>query len=73
MTDLKSTRAELLDALTEIGRIRPEWRLGQTLANVAMMAGRTDAGALWELEDDEALTAARHLLRQYSASEKVAA
>jgi hypothetical protein len=38
-----------------LGRLRPNWRLGQTLANAAMTAGRMDAGTLWDLEDDEAL------------------
>jgi hypothetical protein len=58
------TRLELLAALAELGRLRPEWRLGQSLANLATTAGRLDAGAVWELEDDEALRAARVLLSQ---------
>jgi hypothetical protein len=51
-------------ALGELGRARPDWRLGQTLANLAMTAGRLDAGGVWDLEDAEALTAARELLAQ---------
>ncbi len=58
----EETRAELLGALTELGRVYPDWRLGQTLSNLAMAAGRLDAGAVWDLEDDEALEAARRLL-----------
>ena len=46
MTAREQTRAELLAALAELGRVRPEWRLGQTLANVAMTAGRMDAGGV---------------------------
>ncbi len=60
----EQTRRELLAVLAELGRLRPDWRLGQTLENVAMTAGRLDAGAVWDLEDDEALTAARVLLAQ---------
>jgi hypothetical protein len=56
------TRAELLAALAEVGRAHPNWRLGQTLSNLAMAAGRLDAGGVWDLEDDEALAAARRLL-----------
>ena len=56
------TRTELLSALAELGRAHPEWRLGQTMANLAMAAGRLDAGAVSDLEDDEALAAARRLL-----------
>lgn len=58
----EETRTELLAALAEVGRRHPQWRLGQTLANLAMAAGRLDAGAVWDLEDDEALAAARRLL-----------
>jgi hypothetical protein len=57
-------RAELLAALAELGRLHPNWRLGQTLSNLAMAAGRLDAGAVWDLEDDEALAAARQILRR---------
>lgn len=63
------TREELLAALAELGRRRPHWRLGQTLANVAMAAGRLDAGAVWDLEDDEALAAVRRMLDQPAATE----
>jgi len=56
------TRAELLEALAELGRAHPNWRLGQALSNLAMAVGRLDAGGVWDLEDDEALAAARRLL-----------
>jgi hypothetical protein len=59
------TRQELLEALGELGRVHPNWRLGQMLANVAMAAGRLDSGAVWDLEDDEALRAVKELLRQH--------
>jgi hypothetical protein len=58
------TRSELLRALAELSDMHPEWRLGQTLANLSMAAGRTDAGAVWDLEDSEALEAARRLLER---------
>jgi hypothetical protein len=59
----EETRAELLAALAELGRAHPNWRLGQAMSNLAMAAGRLDAGGVWDLEDDEALAAARLLLR----------
>ena len=59
----EETRAGLLEALAELGRVHPNWRLGQTLSNLAMAAGRLDAGAVWDLEDEEALAAARRLLQ----------
>ena len=66
MTTQEQTRAELLESLAELGRLRPEWRLGQTLANLATTAGRLEAGGVWDLEDEEALAAARTLLAQYA-------
>jgi hypothetical protein len=62
----EDTRAELLAALAELGRAHPSWRLGQALSNLAMPAGRLDAGAVWDLEDDQALAAARRLLESRS-------
>ena len=59
-----SIREELLAALAELGQRHPQWRLGQTLANVAMSAGRLEAGGVWDLEDDEALAAIRRMLGQ---------
>jgi hypothetical protein len=64
MNAIEQTRSELLAALAELSRVRPEWRLGQTLANLAMTAGRLDAGGVWDLEDEEALAAARTLIQQ---------
>jgi hypothetical protein len=69
MNSPHSLRVELLCALLELSRLRPEWRLGQTLANLAMTAGRHDPGGVWNLEDDEALAAARTLVEQYSERE----
>jgi hypothetical protein len=70
MTTPEQTRAELLAALADLSRLRPEWRLGQTLANIAMTAGRMDAGGVWELEDDEALAAVRMLQSQYAQTDQ---
>ena len=73
MRSVEQTRLDLLAALAHLSQLRPEWRLGQTLANLAMMAGRIDAGGVWDLEDDEALSAARTLIEQYSELESVVA
>ena len=66
MKPTKQIRTELLAALSRLGELRPDWRLGQTLANLAMTAGRLDSGGVWDLEDEEALAAARALIGQYS-------
>jgi hypothetical protein len=58
------SRGDLLAALTELSQLHPQWRLGQTLCNLAMTAGRLDAGGVWDLEDEEALAAAQTLIQQ---------
>jgi hypothetical protein len=65
---MDQTRKELLEALAELSRARPEWRMGQTLANLATTAGRMDAGGVWDLEDSEALAAVRTLLAEHVAA-----
>ncbi|MCE9533176.1 MAG: hypothetical protein K8T89_18925 [Planctomycetes bacterium] len=59
-----STRDELLSALAELGRLFPDWRLGQTIANLTMAAGHLESGAVWDLKDGEALAAARRLIER---------
>jgi hypothetical protein len=65
----EQTRRELLASVAELSRIRPEWRLGQLIANLAMTAGRLDSGGVWDLEDGEALAAAKILIEQNSEAE----
>ncbi len=62
----ETTRTELLIALTELGLLFPDWRLGQTLANLAMAAGHPESGAVWDLEDSEALAAVRRLIDRHA-------
>ena len=69
----ENIRIELLAALAEIGTLFPDWRLGQTLANLAMAAGHPEAGAVWDLEDDEALAAARRLIERNAGRQSKAA
>jgi hypothetical protein len=73
MSQAERTRTELLAALAELSRVRPEWRLGQTLANLATAAGRLDAGGVWDLEDDEALAAAKTLIAQCGKVQQIVA
>jgi hypothetical protein len=67
----EQTRTELLGALADLARARPDWRLGQLMANLATTAGRLEAGGVWDLEDQEALAAARELLAQHRRTEAV--
>lgn len=56
-----STAEELIGAITELRALFPDWRLGQLVANLVTAAGGTDAAAIWNLEDEQLLTAARRL------------
>jgi hypothetical protein len=73
MSPSEQTRADLLAALAQLSLLRPEWRLGQTLANLAMTAGRLDPGGVWDLEDEEALAAAKKLFEQHTKAQHIIA
>jgi hypothetical protein len=74
MNSSNQNRAELLDVLSRLSQLRPEWRLGQMLANLAMTAGRLEPSGVWDLQDEEALTAAMTLIEQLAeASDDLAA
>jgi hypothetical protein len=73
MKAAEQTRHDLMAALSQLAQLRPDWRLGQTMANLAMTAGRMEAGGVWDLEDEEALEAARTLIEEYSQGQSLAA
>jgi hypothetical protein len=53
---------ELIDALSELRAIFPDWRMGQLVANLTTAAGGMDTAAIWEIEDEKLLEAARRLI-----------
>ena len=59
-----STADELIVALSELRALFPDWRMGQLVANLVMAAGGTDAGAIWDVEDEQLLAAARRLIER---------
>jgi hypothetical protein len=64
-------RDELLGAFADLHAIFPEWRFGQMVANLATAAGATDGGAIWDVEDEQLLEAARRLIEQNGARDAV--
>jgi uncharacterized membrane protein YqjE len=50
-------RQDLLQALGEMSVAFPEWRLGQMIANMAVVARSATNEAIWDVEDDELLAA----------------
>lgn len=59
-----SVADELLEAISELRVLFPDWRMGQLIANLVTAAGGTDAAAIWEMEDDQLLAAARRILER---------
>jgi hypothetical protein len=57
-----SVTDELTEAIAELRGLFPDWRLGQLVANLVMAAGGTDGGAIWDIEDEQLLAAARRLI-----------
>jgi hypothetical protein len=57
-----STSDQLLAAIVELRSLFPDWRIGQLVANLTQAAGRDGEGAIWDVEDEELLTAARRLI-----------
>ncbi|HVK14064.1 MAG TPA: hypothetical protein VM597_35300 [Gemmataceae bacterium] len=57
-----STGDQLLAAIQELRALFPDWRVGQLVASLTQAAGRDRDGAIWDVEDDELLAAARRLV-----------
>ena len=55
---------ELLEAVSELREIFPDWRFGQLVANLVTAAGVVDATAIWDVEDEALLAAARRLIER---------
>lgn len=58
---------ELLEVLTELRKALPTMRFGQLICNLGAVARGATQGATWDMEDDELLVAARHLLESRTA------
>ena len=59
-----SATDELIGAFSELRALFPDWRMGQLVANLVMAAGGTDGGAIWDVEDEQLLVAARRLIER---------
>jgi hypothetical protein len=60
-----TTGDELMEALAELRVLFPDWRVGQMIASLALAAGRD--GAVWDIEDEQLLEAARQLIERNRA------
>ena len=55
---------ELVEALSELRVLFSDWRLGQLISNLVTAAGGVDANAIWDMEDEKLLAAARRLIER---------
>jgi len=62
--DVDPRTEELSGALSGLRALFPDWRLGQLIANLVTAAGGMDAGAIWDMEDEQLLAAARRLIER---------
>jgi hypothetical protein len=60
-------RQEILHVLAELSEEVPEVRLGQLMANLSYMTRGLSSEAIWNMEDEELLAAAREHLEQWRA------
>ncbi len=60
------TRRQLLRVLDDLGEYTPDVRFGQLLANLSYMAKSFSAEAIWDVEDEELLEAAKSHLEELS-------
>ena len=61
------TRRELLQVLSDLSEQCPEVRLGQLIANLGTLAKGPTVEAIWDVEDEELLEAARQQLEVFRA------
>ena len=61
---MKTAREELLEVLSELGELFPDWRFGQLVANVATAVNGPKVEAIRDSEDEELLAAARRLVER---------
>ena len=59
-----SLRQQVLSGLEELSTGYPDWRFGQMIANLAVVARGPENESIWEMEDEELLTAIRWQIDQ---------
>src|SRR5204863_8196593 len=70
---IEPIRQEVLAVLAELSEVAPEVRLGQLIANLSYLARGLSNESIWDMEDDELLSAARKHLEEWRARRGTAA
>jgi hypothetical protein len=63
---INPVRRDVLRVLEELSQTCPEYRLGQMIANLSMLARGDADGAVWDVEDEELITAAQKHLTDWN-------
>ncbi len=63
---MTSTRQQILHALEELSELTPEVRFGQLVANLSYLAIGPTAEAIWDMEDEQLLTAIQQHITELS-------
>jgi hypothetical protein len=58
-------RQEVLQILAELSQLAPEVRFGQLIVNLSYLARGLSTESIWDMEDDELMTAARKHLEEW--------
>ena len=66
-------RRDILNTLSELSEFCPEVRFGQLIANLSYLAKGPTNEAIWDVEDEELLAAARKHLEECRNKEASAA
>jgi hypothetical protein len=62
---MNPVRQEVLQVLAELSQLAPEVRFGQLIVNLSYLARGLSTESIWDMEDDELLTAARKHLEEW--------
>ena len=62
---INPVRQQVLHLLEELSDVVPEVRLGQLLVNLSYLARGLSKEAIWDMEDEELLEAARKHLEEW--------
>ncbi len=57
-----TTSDALVEAVSQLRALFPEWRFGQLIANLTTAAGCQELEGIWGIEDDQLLVAAQRLI-----------
>ncbi len=65
-------RQDVLSVLAELSEAAPEVRFGQLIANLSYLARGLSNESIWDMDDEELLSAAREHLKEWHSRRELA-